>query len=244
MKLTRLGELDVRITGGTDGDGGGDGPVVVLLHGFGAPGDDLVPLWRGLAVQPARTLRYVFPEAPLALGSVFGGDARAWWWIDLDARARRAGSQEAGAAWDIDEEPEGLASAREKVSALLSELGGKGDVILGGFSQGAMLSLDVALRTQHELAGLVLMSGTHIAAKQWNAHMSERADLPVFQSHGRQDPLLPFATAEGLRNALTKGGMVVEWVPFEGGHGIPPIVMDGVGGFLSRVMGKKGGVVK
>jgi phospholipase/carboxylesterase len=70
--------------------------------------------------------------------------------------------------------------------------------------------------------------------------MTKLAALPVFQSHGRQDPLLPFPTAEGLRNALTKAGMVVEWVPFEGGHGIPPIVMDGVGGFLSRVIGKRG----
>jgi phospholipase/carboxylesterase len=245
MKTTRLAELDVRITGGTDGDGGGSGPVVVLLHGFGAPGDDLVPLWRGLAVRPARTLRYVFPEAPLALGPGFGGGARAWWWIDLEARMRRAAA--GGVAWDIEEVPEGLASAREKVSALLGEVlrvlrpATKGDVILGGFSQGAMLSLDVALRTQHELAGLVLMSGTHIAAREWAGHLGQRAGLPVFQSHGRHDPLLPFATAEGLRNTLTKGGMVVEWVPFEGGHGIPPIVMDGVGGFLSRVVAKGGG---
>jgi phospholipase/carboxylesterase len=57
-------------------------------------------------------------------------------------------------------------------------------------------------------------------------------------SHGREDPLLPFAAAAGLRDALTTGGMVVEWVPFRGGHGIPPIVMDGVGGFLSRVLSK------
>src|SRR5580704_2280770 len=49
MKLVKLGDLDARVTGGSDREGGGDGPVVVLLHGFGAPGDDLVPLGRVLA---------------------------------------------------------------------------------------------------------------------------------------------------------------------------------------------------
>jgi phospholipase/carboxylesterase len=44
MRVDKLGGLTVRLTGGTDGKGGGNGPLVVLLHGFGAPGDDLVPL--------------------------------------------------------------------------------------------------------------------------------------------------------------------------------------------------------
>ena len=48
MRTTTLGQLTVHLTGGTDREGGGDGPLVVLLHGFGAPGTDLVPLWREL----------------------------------------------------------------------------------------------------------------------------------------------------------------------------------------------------
>jgi phospholipase/carboxylesterase len=44
MREDLLGGLKVRLVGGSDGRGGGDGPVVLLLHGFGAPGDDLVPL--------------------------------------------------------------------------------------------------------------------------------------------------------------------------------------------------------
>ena len=63
MNRTILGGLHAVVTGGTDGQGGGDGPVVVLLHGFGAPGDDLVPLTRFLAVP--RAVRFVFPAAPL-----------------------------------------------------------------------------------------------------------------------------------------------------------------------------------
>src|ERR1700722_10777977 len=148
MKTRKLGGLDVRITGGTDKEGGGDGPVVVLLHGFGAPGDDLVPLWRALST-PAGT-RFVFPEAPLDLGAAgYPGGARAWWLVDLETRIRR---RALGEPWDEADVPGGLEAARTPVMKMLDEIDAElrppaGKLVLGGFSQGAMLSLDVALHT-------------------------------------------------------------------------------------------------
>ena len=50
MREETIAGLQVRFTGGTDRNGGGDGPLVVLMHGFGAPGTDLVPLARVLDV--------------------------------------------------------------------------------------------------------------------------------------------------------------------------------------------------
>ena len=90
MRVAQLRGLTVRLSGGTDGKGGGNGPVVILLHGFGAPGNDLVPLAEFLNV-PTGT-RFLFPEGPLTLS--FGPrDARAWWLIDM---ARMAQDQAAG----------------------------------------------------------------------------------------------------------------------------------------------------
>jgi phospholipase/carboxylesterase len=234
MKVTTLGELDVRLVGGDDGSGGGDGPVVVLLHGFGAPGDDLVPLWR--ALRAPRGTRFVFPAAPLSLGPGYGG-GRAWWWIDLEARVRR----QAAGDRDTTEIPEGLVDARAKVTGLLaaiaSELHAPPErVVLGGFSQGAMLSLDVALRTEQTPAGLVLLSGTHIASEEWAPRFASRRGLPVFMSHGREDPILPFAVAEELAKTLGTNGLAVEWLPFRGGHGIPPEAMGRLADFLGRVL--------
>ncbi|MBW2213652.1 MAG: hypothetical protein JRF48_04305, partial [Deltaproteobacteria bacterium] len=79
MREERFAGITVRLTGGEDREGGGDGPLVVLMHGFGAPGTDLVGLWRVLDVPSS--MRFAFPEAPHEIPGMFG--ARAWWMLDL-----------------------------------------------------------------------------------------------------------------------------------------------------------------
>lgn len=236
MKVEQLGGLKVRLTGGTDGRGGGDGPVIVLLHGWGAPGDDLVPL--GQEIDAPRGTRYVFPEAPLPLPMGFG-DSRGWWMLDLEKRQREIA---AGRARDLSRKvPEGLAEARAKVIALFDELErrkGAKQIVLGGFSQGAMLACDVALHIGKPLAGLVMLSGTLLAADEWTPLMPKRKGLRVFQSHGSADPLLPVFMAEQLRDLLMQAGLFVEWVGFRGGHEIPGIVLDKLGGFLRTALSR------
>ena len=220
----------MRLTGGADREGGGDGPLVVLLHGFGAPGDDLVPLWRQLAV-PSGT-RFAFPEAPLDLG----GGARAWWMIDIERLERALRS---GELRDMSNEtPAGLTEAHAKASAMLDELDQElapSSLVLGGFSQGAMLACDLVLSTERQVSGLVLMSTTLLSEPEWTLRMPKRSGLPVLMSHGRDDPLLPFALGERLRDLFVAAGLSVEWISFNGGHGIAPSVLDRLGEFVTRV---------
>ncbi len=237
MKTTTMAGLTTRLVGGTDGEGGGDGPLVVLLHGFGAPGDDLVPLADVLPVPPGT--RWAFPAAPLKLPGGWGGESRAWWMIDM---AELEEAMEAGRERDMSRRvPAGLVEARAQISALLGELEqlGPGPRVLGGFSQGAMLSCDVALHTDRALAGLVMMSGTYLAEDQWQPRMKARAGLRVFQSHGTRDPLLPHALAERLRDDLGKAGARIDWVSFRGAHEIPREVLVGLSSFLNEVGAKK-----
>ena len=233
MRVARLGSLQVRLVGGTDREGGGDGPVVVLLHGFGAPGDDLVPLWRVMDVP--REVRFVFPAAPHEL-SMGLGESRAWWHLDTQ-KVEQALAQ--GVARDVSSErPEELDAALAAVDGMLAAVIDElrpSSLVLGGFSQGAMLSLGCALHTTRPLAGLILMSGALLDAYGWVPRMLARKGLPVLQSHGRADPLLSFEAAERLRDDLTGAGLEVTWIAHRGGHEIPPPVLDAAGAFITRV---------
>jgi phospholipase/carboxylesterase len=237
MKEAQLGGLKVRLTGGSDGHGGGDGPVVILLHGFGAPGDDLVPLAEVIDV-PAKT-RWLFPEAPLSLNMGFG-NSRAWWIIDF---ARIQADREAGRIRDLSiEVPQGLALARERMLTFLKELPRQLPIdykktVIGGFSQGAMLTCDTVLHTDYPFAGLVQLSGNLLAQKVWRPFMPKRRGLSVFLSHGMQDDVLPNIGAERLRDALTQAGLAVEWHSFRGGHEIPEPVLRRLGPFITKRLG-------
>jgi phospholipase/carboxylesterase len=231
MKRERIADLDVVLAGGDDREGGGSGPLVVLMHGFGAPGEDLVPLWRAMRVPPGT--RFAFPAAPLELHLMPGLDSRAWWHIDM---VRLQTAIERGELRDLSsEEPEGLDAAREQLVALLDALSAElapSALVLGGFSQGSMLATDVVLRTGRAVDALVVLSGTLLARDVWVPRMKVLAGKPVFQSHGTHDPILPFALAEQLRDALAAAGADVTFVPFRGVHEIPGPVLDELGVFL------------
>jgi phospholipase/carboxylesterase len=133
--------------------------------------------------------------------------------------------------------PAGLDAARTAVEGMLDaferELNApREQIVLGGFSQGAMLACDVTLRSERPPAGLVLLSGAPICADEWQKLAPARKGLRVLQSHGRADPVLPFHGAEWLRDFLQAAGLSVEWVPFSGGHGIPDGVLDRLSAFL------------
>ena len=209
----------------------GDHPItVVLLHGFGAPGDDLVSLASIIDV-PAR---FVFPEAPLELSALYGG-SRAWWMLDL---ARLEQELARGLPRDRSGEiPDGLPAARAQLIRFLDMLQARFNIpdhqlVLGGFSQGAMLALDVALHRPKPPAGLILMSGTIIAEADWAPRYASLAGVPVVMSHGRNDMLLPFSISEALRDKLRGAGAKVDWHQFLGGHEIPPTVLDAAASFL------------
>lgn len=227
--------LTVRLVGGDDGEGGGGGPLVVFFHGFGAPGFDLVPLADYLPVAGATggKARFAFPEAPIDLGPMYGG-GRAWWRLD-PMKLQQA--MLTGVPRDLrDEDPEALPALRELVDGALDHLVERcapSRLVLGGFSQGAMLATEMALSTERPLDGLVLWSGAFLAGERWTGAMPTRAGLKVLQSHGQVDPLLSFEGAERLRDALVNAGLEVGFHAFRGAHEIPPVVLKATVDFLS-----------
>ena len=205
--------------------GGSGPPTVVLLHGYGSRAEDWLQFeekWQ----FPANTRR-VYLQAPLR-GPWSG--ARGWWWLHLEsyvtAEMRMPDLTHAA--------PGGL-----KVASRLVRQSIRGEahpLILGGFSQGAMTSAEIAFQTDQELAGLILLSGTTVNEEAWAEHFAGRRRLPIFIAHGRQDPVLPFAIMERFQQRLKAFGMDVTWYPFDGAHDIPSDVIQRVNDFVQRVL--------
>jgi phospholipase/carboxylesterase len=180
-------------------------------------------------------VRFVFPAAPLEAGPGLG---RAWWHIDMLElqMALMRGDLEAL----TDRTPAGLEGARASVNGLLDALErdhgmDRHKLVLGGFSQGAMLSTDITLHAALPPAALAILSGSLISKSEWLPLMPKRAGLPVLQSHGRTDPVLSYRVAETLRDHLEQAGLAVQFVPFQGGHGIPNSALDALGALITRV---------
>lgn len=235
---TTLAGLEVQVLQRSPGAPTG---AVVLCHGFGAGGDDLVSLHDELVARAPSlaTVRFFFPAAPLALDR--SGHSRAWWLIDVAAISRLAGDPAALREFRR-EEPAGMPAARATMLKLVDEAAtgsglGLERVVLGGFSQGAMITTDLALRTEETCAGLAVLSGTLLLEDAWKAKAARRTTLPVFQAHGRFDPVLPFAAAEGLRDLLRDAGLSVEFFPFDGPHTITGPELDALARFLDARLG-------
>jgi phospholipase/carboxylesterase len=208
-----------------DGDKPREAPPIaaVLLHGYGAPGDDLVALADAL---DAPGLDLFFPEGLLSCGPLGDDEARAWW--DIDQRALQR-AMALGIERDLSRDvPAGLARARGAVVEMLDAIGARYPehrLVLGGFSQGAMLALDIALRDPRPLAGVALLSGTMLAEHEWRPLLPARRGLALFQSHGKTDPLLSYRIAERLHETVLGAGLDAVFHPFPGGHAIPPPIL-------------------
>lgn len=215
---------------------------VVLCHGYGAPATDLVPLaWEVFGRRPAweQMVQFVFPAAPLLLDEMGPGGGRAWWHLDVAALLT------AIAAGDVDvlrrTVPEGLADARAALQStvdalLLRDRLKPSQIVLGGFSQGAMLTTDLALRLPDGPAGLAIFSGSLICEDQWRALAPRKAGLPVLQSHGKFDTILPYVGATWLRDLLLESGLQVEFIEFDGDHTITSEVVDHFVMMLDRLL--------
>lgn len=218
--------------------------LVVLCHGYGAPGTDLVSLYEEIldelpdgSEKPA----FLFPEAPIDLSDQGMTHARAWWALNM------AKMMQMSAMNSFDEMraavPEGLDEARHALCQCVAEcctqqkwLNQK--VVLGGFSQGAMLAVDAAVRGSMEgVVGLLIYSGALICEPQWLDCVSKKPlNLPLVQSHGTQDQILPIATGRWLNQFLTKAGCQGSFAEFSGPHTIPANALKKTSELLSKLV--------
>ncbi len=181
--------------------------IIVLLHGYGAQGDDLVGLEKEL--EAGERAAFIYPAAPLALKS--GGLA----WTQFNGN--------------------GFESSYQQLLSFMNDLHNKypdRSITVGGFSQGAMMASNLLAEESLQIEGMLLYSPYLALARP--PHTGE--SLPkVFLAHGRSDKVLAFSESEKMRQTLQSKGYDVTWFPFDGGHTIPPSVISASNKFLRKM---------
>ncbi|WP_029075184.1 alpha/beta hydrolase [Kaistia adipata] len=201
--------------------GGKPKKLVVLLHGVGADGHDLIDIGKHWA--PAfPDVAFVAPDAP---------DPCDWapmgrQWFPLTVR-------------DAHEYWQGASAAAPKLDAFLdAELERQGltdaDLALVGFSQGTMMALQVGPRRPREMAGIVAYSGRIAGPERLAAEVKSRP--PVLLVHGALDEVIPIAALQETEKALRDAGFPVAAIERPGlGHGIDPQGLAAGASFLARI---------
>jgi phospholipase/carboxylesterase len=204
--------------------GGAGPPSLVLLHGYGSRPEDWLQFESKWSLPGNTRLYYL--QAPLR-GPWTG--QRGWWWLNLNGHV-----PDGETFADYSKiHPPGIQLASKRVRAFLQNV--KEPIVLGGFSQGAMTSAEIAFHSDQELAGLILLSGTTVDEEGWAQHFAGRRHLPIFIAHGRRDPVLPFERMERFQARLKAFGLNVTWLPFDGDHAIPDEVVAGMNTFIRNI---------
>jgi phospholipase/carboxylesterase len=209
-------------------DGPGFGPaaggrarsLVVLLHGLGADGHDLIqlaPHWAELLPSTA----FVSPHAPFPCDMAPYG--RQWFSLqDRDPHRIRSGV--AAAAPILDAFLDATLEAHRLDDSALA---------LIGFSQGTMMSLHVAPRRARAIAGVVGFSGALVGAEDLATEL--RSTPPVLLVHGDADQVVPFSAMAAAQSALSAAGVEVTTERRPGlPHSIDEVGLEKAAAFLAR----------
>ena len=185
--------------------------VVIFLHGYGADGADLLGLADPLAPHLPKTAFYA-PNAPEpCVNNPMGFQWFPIPWMDGSSPEQARASAEAS-----------FADINAFIDTVLAAEGITPDrLALVGFSQGTMMSLEVAPRRDTALAGVVGFSGRLLDPEGFAGQV--RSKPPILLLHGDQDPVVPFDSMAIAGKALKAAGFDVATHVMRGTpHGISP----------------------
>jgi phospholipase/carboxylesterase len=201
---------------------------VIWLHGLGADGNDFVPIVQELSLPPLG-IRFVFPHAPMRPVTVNGGFVmRAWYDITGQDIAKK-------------EDEAGLRQSQKSIEELIAKEESRGvpsgRIVLAGFSQGGVISLQTGLRQPKRLAGVMSLSAyLPLAATIAKERNAANNGVPIFLGHGTSDNVVPLALGTASRDQLIKLGYDIDWHQYPMPHSVCPEELADISAWLTRVL--------
>jgi phospholipase/carboxylesterase len=188
-------------------------PLLLLLHGFGANEDDLF----SLAPYLDERFMIVSARAPVTI------QPHSYAWFNLNFTPE-------GVVVDLEEARRNLDKLHKFINELIDTYQiDRHSVYLMGFSQGAMMSLAVALTYPGTAAAVVSMSGRLLS--QTLDRISDKdalIGLPIFIAHGTRDELLPIQYARNARAILSEFPVDLTYREYDMGHEVSAESIDDI----------------
>ena len=217
MEMRRFGDLSGPFI--VPARGGNASSLILLLHGWGADGNDLANLAHPISVRFPGAAFFV-PNGPAPCKMNPAGRE----WFDIDDRLNGP----IMAAPIIDN---AVADALDKTNLSPSALA------LAGFSQGGMMSLHCGLRQTPAPAAIISFSGTLLLHEDLVENCSSAPYSPVLLVHGTEDEVVPFQFQAASRDMLQARSIEVETFDCVGlGHGIDPDGLSTAIEFMARYL--------
>lgn len=186
-------------------------PAVLVLHGNGHTPEFMMQWVKQLGID---SVIFIFPEAPYPKYAEIMESKK----VKLSASGEGIGMPDslmadvvnASAAWYHDALTD--ASARLPISRVKP--------LILGFSQGGFYSYVVATRYPFTFSGVISVCASMYDYGHALEKFSElrQYGIEVLITHARQDPTVPFQTAELIAGALERNGVTHTFLPFDGGH--------------------------
>lgn len=201
---------------------------VIWLHGLGASCNDFPPVVPYLGLNPAPTIRFVFPQAPSRPITINGGMVMPGWY-DIKGT-------------DISDKEDlvGMTESKKILDHLIGKQIQRGisseRIILAGFSQGGAVAYYTGIRSPLKLAGILALS-TYLsfAEKSKEQQSGVNIGMPILAMHGSYDQVVPERLGKLSADALAALDYDVDWGSYEMDHIVIPEQLTDIGQWINKV---------
>lgn len=197
-----------------------DQPLVIFLHGYGSNEQDLF----GIKNELPATYTYLSVRAPIVM------EEGSYQWFRQKGKGAYNG------------ETDDLKTSGQVLLDFIAQAAKKyhtqpNKVYLVGFSQGAIMSYEVALRHPEAVGGIAALSGRILPVLKSELKQDEkRPNLGIFIGHGTADTRLPFKDGTDANSLLQSLSLKPEFHAYEGvGHSISAVEMQDLSAWLQRL---------